>query len=189
MPKTREEKKVLFASYQDIVAKGNFVIIETDRLPANVITDIRKALSSVEAKMYVIKNNIFAKAVEEIDGLKDREFVGQLSLIEGGNDIAASVKVLENSRKDAKQQKVLKGFSDEEVKKYIPFTHKFGYLDGKILEESDVVRLAALPDKQTMLGIVVGTMAAPISSFMNLLEAVPRAMVYALTDLQNKKAE
>lgn len=189
MAKTKDQKKELYAAYQEVVDRGNFVVIETDRLPASVITKLRKALAEVEGKMYVIKNKVFAKAVENNEELKGQEYVGQLSVLDGGSDIVAVVKSLDEAKVNAKAHKVLQGFSDEEVKAYIPFTHKFGYLGGKVISDADVARLASMPDKQTMLGILVGTMAAPLTGFMNVMQGVPRAMVYALTDLQNKKAE
>lgn len=189
MAKTKDQKKELYAAYKDVVSKGNFVVIETNELPASVVTNLRKALSDVEAKMYVIKNKVFAKAVEGVEGFDKDAFVGQLSVIEGGKDLVQAVKSLDAAKASAKMHKQLHGLTDEEVAKYVPFTHKLGYLSGKVISDAEVARLAQLPDRKTLLAQVVGTMAAPLTSFMNVMQGVPRAFVYALTDLQNKKAE
>ncbi len=190
MPKNRSQKSELLAEYKDVVAKGNFLVLATDKVPAAVITDLRKLLASVDAKLYVIKNTVFAKAAVEADEkLGLQEFVGQLAVIEGGKDIVIAAKQLEQSTKEARAVLALTGADDKTVAAYSPFAYKFGYISGSILNDKDVVRLSKLPDRQTVIAQFVGTLAAPLSSFMNVLNGVPRAFVYALTDLQNKKAE
>lgn len=191
MPKNRSQKEILLSQYKEVVAKGSFVVIETNRVPAAVITQLRKLLaSSVDAKLYIIKNTVFAKAAVEADEKFGMEnFVGQLAVIEGGEDISTAIKQLEQSTKEARAVLALTGADDKTVAAYSPFAYKFGYVSGSILNDKDVIRLSQLPDKKTVMAQLVGTIAAPLSSFMNVLNGVPRAFVYALTDLQNKKAE
>lgn len=189
MPKTKAQKGELLSAYQEVVKKGNFIVIETDKVPAAVVTDLRKTLAAVDAKLYVIKNTVFAKASAEFENLAAQNFAGQLSVIEGGKDVVVAAKAIDEATKKAKASLALAGKDDQTVAKYNPFAYKFGFINGSVLTEADVIRLAQLPDKKTVMAMFVGTLAAPISSFMNVLSGVPRKLVYALTDLQNKKAE
>lgn len=189
MPKNKAQKAELMSQYKDVVSKSNFIVIETNNVPARAITTLRKLLSEVDAKLYVIKNTVFAKAAENVEKMDVSQFVGQLAVLEGGNDVATALKKLEDATKEAKSILSLSGKDDETVKKYVPFTYKFGYVSGSVLDDKDVARLSQLPDRQTMLAQFVGTLAAPISGLLNVMQGVPRAFVYTLTDLQNKKAE
>ncbi|MCC7303890.1 50S ribosomal protein L10 [bacterium] len=189
MPKNKAQKAELLSEYKNVVSKSNFIVIETNKVPARAITTLRKLLSEVDAKLYVIKNTVFAKAAEGIENMDASQFVGQLAVIEGGADVVTAVKKLDDATKEAKAQLSLAGADDDSVKKYSPFTYKLGYVSGSVLNDKDVVRLSQLPDKKTVLAQFVGTLAAPISGLLNVMQGVPRAFVYTLTDLQNKKAE
>jgi large subunit ribosomal protein L10 len=175
--------------YQEIVAQSNFIVIETNKVPARAITSLRKLLSEVDAKLYVIKNTVFSKATEENEKLVGQTYVGQLAVIDGGKDISAAVKKLDEAAKEAKSILSLSGADEKTVTAYVPFTYKFGFISGTFLSDADVTRLAQLPNRQTVLAQFVGTVAAPISGLLNVMQGVPRAFVYVLTDLQNKKAE
>jgi len=188
MAKTRAQKVTLLAAYQDVVSKGNFVVIETDKVPASVMSALRKLLSSVDAKLYVVKNKVFAKAASVNETLGAQQFVGQLIVLEGGSDIVVATKQVEQAIKEAKAEMSLTGADEAKMSKYTPFSFKFGYVSGSVLNAQDVDRLSKLPDKKTVIAMFVGTLAAPLTSFMSVLNGVPRKFVYALTDLQNKKA-
>ncbi len=189
MPKNKAQKAELMSQYKDVVSKSNFIVIETNQVPARAMTTLRKLLTEVDAKLYVIKNTVFAKAAEPETKITAENFVGQLVVLEGGNDVSTAIKKLDEATKEAKALLSLTGADEKTVSSYVPFTYKFGYVSGSVLNDKDVVRLSQLPDKKTVLAQFVGTLAAPISGLLNVMQGVPRAFVYALTDLQNKKAE
>lgn len=189
MAKNKVQKAELFTQYQEVVAQSNFIVIETNKVPARAITSLRKLLSEVDAKLYVIKNTVFSKVTEENEKLAGQTYVGQLAVINGGTDISVAIKKLDDAAKEAKSILSLTGADEKTVAAYVPFTYKFGYVSGSFLDEKDVARLAQLPDRKTVLAQFVGTVAAPISGLLNVMQGVPRAFVYVLTDLQNKKAE
>lgn len=189
MPKNKAQKVELMTQYDEVVSKSNFIVIETNQVPARAMTTLRKLLTEVDAKLYVIKNKVFAIAAEKDSKIGAQTLVGQLAVIEGGKDISTAIKKLEDATKQAKSELSLTGADEKTVSSYVPFTYKFGYVSGSFLNEVDVERLSKLPDKQTVLAQFVGTLAAPISGLLNVMQGVPRAFVYVLTDLQNKKAE
>ena len=189
MAKNKAQKAELMAQYQEVVSNSNFVVIETNKVPARAMTTLRKLLSEVDAKLYVIKNTVFEKAAEKNEKLVGQTYVGPLAVIDGGKDVSTAIKKLDDAAKEAKSILSLTGADEKTVSGYVPFTYKFGYVSGSFLNDTDVVRLSKLPDRKTVLAQFVGTLAAPISGLLNVMQGVPRAFVYVLTDLQNKKPE
>lgn len=188
MPKNKAQKAELMKTYEEVISKANFIVIETNKVPAAVVSNLRKLLAGVDAKLYVIKDTVFTKAANKNEKLADVNLVGQLAVIEGGNDVVTAVKQLDAATKEAKAALALTGADDKTVASYSPFAYKMGFVSGTVLNDKDIVRLSQLPDKKTIMAMFVGTLAAPLTSFMNVMNGVPRKLVYALTDLQNKKA-
>ena len=52
------------------------------------------------------------------------------------------------------------------------FTIKAGFMDGKVLEMSEILALAELPSKEVLQAQVLGTMLAPITSLAIVLKAI-----------------
>jgi large subunit ribosomal protein L10 len=48
--------------------------------------------------------------------------------------------------------------------------------------------LAKLPSKEVLIAKLLGTMNAPITSFVGVLAAVPRSLVTVLAAIEKKKA-
>ena len=52
------------------------------------------------------------------------------------------------------------------------FNIKAGFMEGKVLPLADVAALSELPSKEALLGQVLGTMLAPITSLAIVLKAI-----------------
>jgi large subunit ribosomal protein L10 len=59
--------------------------------------------------------------------------------------------------------------------------------DGKVLSKEEVMALALLPSREQLLGQVVGTIAAPLSGFVRVLNGNVSGLVYALSAIAEKK--
>ncbi|WKZ29745.1 MAG: 50S ribosomal protein L10 [Candidatus Dojkabacteria bacterium] len=189
MPKTKGQKEALFEKYKEIVDKSNFLVVEINNVPANALMELRKKLAAHDAQFVVVKNTVFQKAAASEESFADVTMEGPLAILEGGEDIVSSIKLFDEATKYAKQSMSLAGADDEVVSKYVPFTVRVGMINHRLLTASDAQRLATLPDKNTILAQFVGTLAAPISGVMNVMNGVSRNLVYALTDLKEKKAQ
>jgi large subunit ribosomal protein L10 len=62
-----------------------------------------------------------------------------------------------------------------------------GVTGGQRLEANDLEELSKLPSREELLAKLLGTMVAPISSFVGVLAAVPRSMVTVLNAIAEKK--
>ena len=66
---------------------------------------------------------------------------------------------------------------------------KAGIVDGQVIDAAAVDALASLPSREELLAKLVGSMQAPISGFVNVLQGNIRNMVYVLDAVRAKKAE
>jgi large subunit ribosomal protein L10 len=62
-----------------------------------------------------------------------------------------------------------------------------GLVSGSLLDPSDVELLSKLPGRLVLLGRVLGTMIAPVGSFVNTLAAVPRSFLNVLKAIEAQK--
>ncbi|GEM_PF-2466713 len=186
VPKTKSQKETLKESYDIVVAKKNFIVVEISKVPANAFSQLRKELSKVEGSFTILKNRVFLRSLKSTT--EDVIMEGPLAVLEGGSDIVTALKAFDAVTKEVKSNMAIKGVDDRILSAYSPFSYKFGVINESILGPEDVVRLSKLPDRQTVIAQFIGTMAAPLSSTMNVMNGVIRNLVYVLTDLQNKKA-
>jgi len=64
---------------------------------------------------------------------------------------------------------------------------KVGVLDGKVISADEIKALAALPPKEVLIAKMLGSMNAPISGFVNVLQGTIRNVVYALEAVRKQK--
>ena len=62
-----------------------------------------------------------------------------------------------------------------------------GLVNGRVLDPADVELLSKLPGRTELLARVLGTMIAPVGSFVNTLAAVPRSFLNVLKAIEAQK--
>ena len=68
-----------------------------------------------------------------------------------------------------------------------PLKVKGGFLERKPIQAREVTDLSNLPDRHQLLGMVAGTIAAPLTGFVNVQAAVIRKLLYGLEALKDKR--
>ena len=151
----KEEVKDLAAKMKE--AK---LILLTDYRGINVTDDttLRKDLRNANATCTVIKNNITRRALQEsgIEGLEDK-LVGPTAVIMSNEDY------LEPS-------KVIYKFSKENDFYQI----KGGVIDGKVMTAEEIITLAKLPSRETLLSMLAGALLSNISKVAVALNEVKK---------------
>ena len=151
----KEEVKDLAAKMKE--AK---LILLTDYRGINVTDDttLRKDLRNANATCTVIKNNITRRALQEsgIEGLEDK-LVGPTAVIMSSEDY------LEPS-------KVIYKFSKENDFYQI----KGGVIDGKVMTAEEIITLAKLPSRETLLSMLAGALLSNISKVAVALNEVKK---------------
>ena len=67
------------------------------------------------------------------------------------------------------------------------FQVKSGYIDGKLIDKSEVTRLAKLPSREVLIAQVLGGLNSPITGFATVLNGTLKGLVVALNAIAEKK--
>jgi large subunit ribosomal protein L10 len=167
-----EQKKALVESVSNVLAGAEAAVLAEYRgLTVAQMTDLRRQARESQVYLRVIKNNLARRAVEgsRFECLKD-EFVGPVALA-AGEDPVAVAKVLS---KFAKHNKLLQV--------------KAAAMGGKLMSTAELDTLAKLPGREQLLAQLLGTMQAPIQSFVRILNEVPSKFVRTLAAVRDSKA-
>ncbi len=175
MAKTREQKEADVKALADSFA-GSKIAVLTDYRGLNVpaIGDLRGKLREAEVSYKVTKNTLVKIALSQTE-LKDVDtsiFEGPMA-IAFGQDEAQTCKIIADFAKENEALEVL-GAIDE---------------SGKVLSKEDVMALAKLPSREVLTAQVVGTIAAPLSGFVRVLNGNLTQLLYALNAIQEKKGQ
>ena len=66
-------------------------------------------------------------------------------------------------------------------------TVKVGTVEGKVIDANEVKALASLPSREELIAKMLGSMNAPISNTVNVLQGVIRNAVYVLDAVRAQK--
>ena len=134
------------------------IILLTDYRGINVsdVTKLRAELRNSKSEYRVIKNNITRRALAEagIEGL-DNLLEGPTAVIMNNEDYLETAKAIYNYSKDNDFYKI-----------------KGGVIDGKVMTAEEIITLAKLPSKETLLSMLAGTLLANISKLAVALDQV-----------------
>ena len=138
----KEAKLVLLTDYRGIDVEN--------------VTNLRADLRKVNARYSVIKNNITRRALAEagIEGLEDK-LEGPTAVIMSNEDYLEPSKIIYNFTKANDYYKI-----------------KGGVIDGKVMTAEEIITLAKLPSKETLLSMLAGALLANISKFAVALDQV-----------------
>lgn len=135
-------------------------------------TKLRKELKEAGIEYFVVKNTLLKRAVEQA-GLE-----GLQSVLEGTTAIAIS------KEDHVAAARILCDFAEKN--KF--FNAKAGFVEGKIISESEVNDLAKLPTKEVLVAKALGGLNAPISGFVTVLNGTIRGLVVALNAIAEKQS-
>ncbi len=154
------------------VAKSNAAFITHYRgMTVEKLYDLRKKVRAGNGEVCVVKNRLAKIAVKGsfAEGLVN-DLKGPVALVLSYQDPVSVAKA------------VVESLADDS-----PLMLKVGSLEGKNISAKEVESLSKLPDKQTLLSILCGTLNAPAQSFVSVLAAVPRGFVTVLAAVKDQK--
>ncbi|MCL2549061.1 MAG: 50S ribosomal protein L10 [Symbiobacteriaceae bacterium] len=150
-------------------------IIFADYKGLNVsrVSMLRRRCRDAGVEMKVSKNTLTRIAVSEI-GLEDAipYLVESTACFYSPEDPVAPAKVIDTFFKEYRLTLNIRG----------------GVVEGKVVGPQAVAALIDLPPKEVLLSQVLGTLVAPISGMLNVMQGNTRNLVYALEALRKQKA-
>ena len=148
------------AEVSDLAAKikDAKLVLLTDYRGINVedVTNLRTQLRNTNAEYKVIKNNITKRALAEagIEGLEEK-LVGPTAVIMSSEDYLEPTKAIYKFSKDNDFYKI-----------------KGGVIEGKVMTAEEIITLAKLPSKETLLSMLAGALLGNISKLAVALDQV-----------------
>ena len=136
------------------------LILLTDYRGINVADDtvLRKDLRNTNATYTIIKNNITRRALAEcgIEGLEDK-LEGPTAVVMSKEDYLEPSKIIYKYSKDNDFYKI-----------------KGGVIDGKVMTTEEIITLAKLPSRETLLSMLAGALLGNISKIAVALNEVKK---------------
>ena len=136
------------------------IILLTDYRGINVadVTELRSELRKSDSEYKVIKNNIIRRALAEngIEGLDDL-LEGPTAVIMNNEDYLEAATAIYNYSKDNDIYKI-----------------KGGVIEGKVMTAEEIITLAKLPSRETLLSMLAGALLGNISKLAVALGEVQK---------------
>lgn len=166
-----EKASILNEVIERVKASDFCFVMNYGGLKVTQLTDLRQTLEKLGARAMVVKNTYMSRVAEEQGwaGVAAM-FIGPTAIVTGSGDVTEVAKVLvEFSKKSGKAE--VKGAT----------------MDAVTLNAVDVMELSKLPSKDAMRGILLGTLMAPATSLVRVLNAPLLNVLYALKAYEEKQ--
>ena len=168
--KVLETKKAQVAEIVEALnAAATGVLMDYRGLTVEEDTKLRNDLRAAGVKYFVVKNTLLRLAANQV-GLEELD-----SILHGPTALALSEDPIAPA-------KILFDFAKKNDKVEI----KSGFMDGKVLSEEELIRLAKTPSKDALIAKIMGSLNAPISNLARLLATIADGGV-EIADLIAKK--
>ena len=167
----RNEKAAVIEEVSAQVANAqSLVVAEYRGIDVASVTVLRKTARESGVYLRVLKNTLVCRAIAgtEFEGISD-QLTGPLIYAISEDPVAAA--------------KVLSNFAKTNEKIVI----KAGALPGSVLDANGVKALATMPSRDELLSKLLGTMQAPIATFVRTLNEVPTKFVRGLAAVRDQK--
>ena len=151
-----EKKQIVSALSEQLKTAVSGVFVDYCGLTVEQDTKLRNKLREAGVEYKVVKNTLTRFAAKEV-GFDELDPIlnGPTSLAISMTDEVAPAKVIADFAKDNEQLEI-----------------KAGFLDGKVLALEEIKKLAATPNRETLLAKMLGSMNAPISNLVRTLQAL-----------------
>lgn len=173
MALTKEKKNEVVKEVSDLLSTSKMTVVAAYKgTPVKAMQALRRSGRDNGTTLKVVKNRLVIQAMKQTDTLKATDtsmLNGMLLYAFNSDDEAAPAQTLANF---AKTQPTLE------------FVGAFA-ADGTFMDADDVKAIASLPSKDQLRGMLVGTLAAPLSGFMNVMAGNVRGVMNVL----NARAE
>ncbi|HXH26976.1 MAG TPA: 50S ribosomal protein L10 [Candidatus Acidoferrum sp.] len=165
---SRNKKEAVVGSMSELLANAKLTAFaKYEGLTVAELQELRRAATSAGVSVKVAKNRLVRVALQQSASFKDTDksaLKGQLLYAVSSTDEVAPAQLLAQFAKKHEALKLAGGLT----------------ADGSILNEADVKALASLPSKDQLRAQLVGTLAAPISGFVNVLAGNVRGVLNVL---------
>ena len=157
----REALQIKSQVVAEIVEKlqksSSTIVVDYKGLTVEEVTELRKKMREAGVEYKVYKNTLVRRAAQEvgITEFNDELLVGTNAIAFGYEDPIAPARVIKEFMEDHPKMKL-----------------KMGVVEGEFYNEAQIVEFANIPSREVLIAKLLGSLKAPMSNFVYLLDAV-----------------
>lgn len=170
----RREKEQAISSAKELISASQAVfVVNYKGLSVAKMQTLRSSIRQNGGQLKVIKASLMDIAAKDLDGVDEfkSSFKDQIGFVFAKGDVSAVAKQLIDFSKENESLKVLTGV-----------------FESKVLSSSQINVIASLPSREVLIAQVLGTMQAPIASFVRVLNQVVASLPQVIKQIEEKKA-
>ncbi len=168
----KAEKQLRVEWVEERLGRASAAVLTDYRgLSVAQLQDLRRRLASVGVEYRVVKNTLARRAAQASGrGELVPALMGPVAIAFGYDDPAAPAKVLIEYFRLNRRPEITSA-----------------WVEGRLLDQVQVRRLAELPSREALLSQLMGTLQAPLAQLMGALETPLRQLAYGLKQLAEAK--
>lgn len=151
-----KKAELVEAVAEKMKAAASIVVVDSRGLTVEQDTNLRRSLRDAGVELKVIKNSILSRAAEKagLDDMKDL-FVGPSAVAFSNEDVVAPAKIINDFAKEAEALEI-----------------KGGAVEDAVSSVEEIKALAALPNREGMLSMLLSVLQAPVRNVAYAVKAV-----------------
>jgi large subunit ribosomal protein L10 len=174
MALTKSKKHELVDDVKQLLNSSKLTVVaEYQGTNVHAMQALRRSGEENQTVIKVVKNRLVKKALAESDNFKQAD----------SSNLSGMLLYAFSAEDEIAPAQVLSKFSKTEPS--IKFVGAFN-ADGQFIGAEDVKMLADLPTKDQLRSMLVGTLAAPLTGFSNVMSGSLRGVLYALEARTNQ---
>ena len=172
MALTKEKKQKNLKDLKENISKQKSIIfVDFSKVNSKDLFSLRKKLKEAGCVLKVGKKTLIRIAFGQSNisfwNKIKNSIPGQLALVFGIEDELSPAKISNQFSKTNENFKILGGI-----------------FENRFIEKEKVLALANLPSREELLGKMVGSLLAPMSGFMNVLQGNIKGLIVVLSKIQ-----
>jgi len=173
MALTKIQKQEITENLKEKISRQKVIIfVAVNNLKVNDLFNLRKKLKKAEAQLKVIKKTLLGLVLKEKKIEVDaKQLEGEIAVVLGFGDAIFPAKTLYEFSKEKKGiPKILGGFFEDSFR-----------------TAEEMINLAKLPSRETLLENFVRSLSSPMSNFVSVLEGNLKGLIFALNAIRESK--
>ena len=168
MPLTKDQKAKIIEDLKEKISRQKVMIfLVIAGLKMKDLFELRKRLEKVEAQLNVVKKTLLRIAFQEKKtNIDPQKLEGEVAVVFGYQNEISPAKVIYQFSKENKKIKILGGYLESQKE--------------ELLDKKEIIILAELPAREELEARLVYSIFAPVSNFVNVLQAPLEACIFAI---------
>ena len=169
MALTKEQKKKILEDLKEKIERQKAMIFaDFTGLKVKDLSSLRKKLRLADNELKVVKKTLLGLVFKERDFKIDTEKLkGEVAIVFGLKDALSPAKIIYQFSQEKPNLKILGGFFEKEFQ-----------------EAEEIITLAQLPTREELLARLTGTIFAPVSNLVNVLQGNIKGLICILTKVK-----